>query len=97
MGLVALQQVEYSWTRDQTHVPCIGRQILIHRTTREVLFQLLFMFEVSHNKNRDGENCKVRIRHKNTKKLKFFMTILIHLSYTWDIHVNKDEKSIEDT
>ena len=55
------------------------------------------MFEVSHNKNRDGENYKVRIRHKNTKKLKFFMTILIHLSYTWDIHVNKDEKSIEDT
>ena len=28
--------VESSWTRDQTHVPCIGRQILIHCTTREV-------------------------------------------------------------
>ena len=55
------------------------------------------MFEVSHNKNRDGENYKVRIRHKNTKKLMFFMIILIHLSYTWDIHVNKDEKSVEDT
>ena len=26
-----------SWTRDQTHVPCIGRQILIYCTTREVL------------------------------------------------------------
>ena len=97
MGFSCLQHLESSWTRDQTHVPCIGRQILIHRTTREVLFQLLFMFEISHNKNKDGENYKVRIRHKNTKKLKFFMTILIHLSYTWDIHVNKDEKSIEDT
>ena len=26
----------YSQTRDQTHVPCIGRQILNHWTTREV-------------------------------------------------------------
>ena len=27
--------------RDRTHVSCIGRQILNHWTTREVLFQLL--------------------------------------------------------
>ena len=26
-----------SWTRDQTHVPCIGKQILNHWTTREAL------------------------------------------------------------
>ena len=26
-----------SWTKNQTHVPSIGRQILIHPTTREVL------------------------------------------------------------
>ena len=37
MGLVALQHVGSSRTRDQTHVPCIGRQILIHSTTRKVL------------------------------------------------------------
>ena len=24
-----------SWTRNQTHISCIGRQILYHRTTRE--------------------------------------------------------------
>ena len=36
MGLVALWYVESSQTRDQTHAPCIGRQILIHCTTREV-------------------------------------------------------------
>ena len=36
MGLVAPQHVEASQTRDQTHVPCTGRQILIHWTTREV-------------------------------------------------------------
>ena len=29
-GLVAPQCVGSSWTQDQTHVPCIGRQTLIH-------------------------------------------------------------------
>ena len=36
MGLVAPQHVGSSQTRDQTHVPCIGRQILNHCTTREI-------------------------------------------------------------
>ena len=36
-GLVALQHVESSQTRDRTRVPCIGRQILIHCTMKEVL------------------------------------------------------------
>ena len=40
MGLVAPQHVESSWTRDQTHVSCIGRQILIYYTTREVRYYL---------------------------------------------------------
>ena len=35
---VALQLVEFSWTRDQTCIPCIGRRIPIHCTTKEVLF-----------------------------------------------------------
>ena len=35
-GLVAPLQVESFWTRDQTQVPCIGRWILIHCTTRKV-------------------------------------------------------------
>ena len=35
-GLVAPQHVESSWTRYGTCVPCIGRQIFIHCTTREV-------------------------------------------------------------
>ena len=35
-GLVAPWHVGSSWTRDGTHVPCIGRRILIHWTTREV-------------------------------------------------------------
>ena len=36
MGLVAPRHVGSSQTRDQTHVPCIGRQILNHCATREV-------------------------------------------------------------
>ena len=36
-GLVAPRHVESSWTRDRTHFACIGKQILIHCTTREVL------------------------------------------------------------
>ena len=38
MGLVALRHGMWdlgSPARDQTHVPCIGRQILSHWTTRE--------------------------------------------------------------
>ena len=37
MNLIALQHVEYSWTRDQTHTPCVGRLVLSHWTTRDVL------------------------------------------------------------
>ena len=33
---VATQPVRCSWTKDQTHVPCTGRQILNHWTIREV-------------------------------------------------------------
>ena len=36
-GLVAPHHVGFSWTRDQTHVPCIGRWILKHWNTSEVL------------------------------------------------------------
>ena len=32
-----LWHMESSWTRGRTHVPCIGRWILNHWTTREVL------------------------------------------------------------
>ena len=35
-GLVALRHVGSSWTRAQTRVPCISRQILNHCATREV-------------------------------------------------------------
>ena len=42
-ALVALQHVESSWTRDETHVPCIGSWILIHCMTREILKTFLWI------------------------------------------------------
>ena len=36
-GLIALQHVESSQTRNGTRVLCFGRQILKHRTTGEVI------------------------------------------------------------
>ena len=41
MDLVALWHVESSQTRDQIHVPCIGRQLLHLWTTKEVPICLL--------------------------------------------------------
>ena len=41
MGLAALQHTGSSQMRSQTCVPCIGRNILIHCTTREVLVSSL--------------------------------------------------------
>ena len=39
-SLVALSHVESSRTRDRTRVPCFGRQILIHCSTKEALCSL---------------------------------------------------------
>ena len=44
-GSVTLWQVDSSWTRDQTHAPCIGKWILNHWTTGEIL-HLFFLVAV---------------------------------------------------
>ena len=41
VDLVALGHALCSLTKDQTHVPCIGRQILTQCTTRELPFILM--------------------------------------------------------
>ena len=43
-GLVALWHVKSFWTGDQTWVPCIGRWILNHWTTKEVLYIFKYNF-----------------------------------------------------
>ena len=40
-GLVAPRHVEFFGQGIKTHVPCIGRQVLNHQTTREILIQFL--------------------------------------------------------
>ena len=40
--------VTSSWTRGQTSVPCIARQILSHWTTREALKACLRVETISH-------------------------------------------------
>ena len=40
-ALVAPQHVESSWTRNRTLCPCIGRWVLIHCATKEVMLTLL--------------------------------------------------------
>ena len=42
MGVVSLGRVESSQTRDETRVPCIGRQISFHYATREVPWRTIF-------------------------------------------------------
>ena len=48
--LSCLRHVESSQTRDQTPVPCIGRQILIHYTTKEVL-ELVLICDIRTESN----------------------------------------------
>ena len=45
MGLVAPQHADSFQTRDGTHVPCIGRQMLNHWTTRECLQLYLHVWQ----------------------------------------------------
>ena len=45
-GLTALWHVESSWIRDPICVPCIGRWILNHWTTREALQFSIIYFQV---------------------------------------------------
>ena len=44
MWYIAPSRVESSQTKDQICFPCIGMQILIHCTTREVLFFCSLIF-----------------------------------------------------
>ena len=60
MGLDVPWRVESSWTRDQTHVPRVGRQILNHCTTREVPV-VSFKDEGSHEPGNVDSRCTLKI------------------------------------
>ena len=59
-GLVAPRHVESSRTRDQTRVPCIGRWILNHWTTREVP-QSAFLSTYCHVTNEESEGWRGKV------------------------------------
>ena len=44
VGLVTLRHVGSSLSRDQTHVPCIGRWILNHWTTKETRDRFKYVY-----------------------------------------------------
>ena len=46
MGLLALGHVESSWAWNRIHVPCNGRRILSHWTTREVRALVFILSEM---------------------------------------------------
>ena len=55
MGFVALWHGKSSWTRDQSHVPCIGRGILNRWTSKKVpACCFLYQFYISTRPARDG-------------------------------------------
>ena len=56
--LVTSRLVESAWTRGQTRVPCIGRWILIHCTTKEVHNFLKFFFFFFEWRNYWTNMCK---------------------------------------
>ena len=66
VGLVAPQHVECSWTRDRTLVPCLGRQILNHWTTREVpVWSYFFKDECGLSRRRQWHPTPVHLPGKS--------------------------------
>ena len=59
MILVASRHVESSWTRGQIRVPCVGRWILNHWTTREVL-PLFFCLKKQGRRKKWGQMPNIR-------------------------------------
>ena len=72
-GLVAPRHVESSQTRDRTCVPCIGRRILNHWTTRKVakVFQINFCFNENDSCTFKRLVLKTYYSSINMKRLRF--------------------------
>ena len=76
MGLGGLEHVGSSWTKDQTHVLCIGRWVLNHWPTREVHYwTYLIQSPVYHHK------FLMEYRPKWAKNKNFPQTQTKHLSW----------------
>jgi len=86
MGLVAPPHVGSSQTRDGTYVPCIGRWILNHWTTREVQHWLYLNkgFTAEDKSRRKNENhleivsC-VKVEYENIGLFHRNTTVILHI------------------
>ena len=77
-GLVASRHVEFSQTRDQTHVLYIGRQIFNHWTTREVPSYFFLLISVETGSLALSSFCQRRRPFAN-----FLQTLLLS-SAQWE-------------
>ena len=59
-GLVAPQRVGSSWATNQTHVSCIGRQILYHWATKEAPIWLILKIRYSSKDKKFGTGDKIQ-------------------------------------
>ena len=83
MGLVSQRHVKSSWTRDWTYVPCIGRQILNHWTTREVLGTSLFIATSLEMGNISDVLGLLSSLEKPAKKFLLYMSSKIWNNFSW--------------
>ena len=67
VGLVALQHVGSSWTRARTRVPCVGRQILNHCATKEVLVSFFKIRAIVLSYRENSRRIKLKSYSKKKK------------------------------
>ena len=82
MGLVVPGHVESSQTKDQTHVPCIGRWILNHWITRKVLpsFYLTKMHKLTLGNERESTRKNNSENNSNITHIQFGKYIVLMFS-----------------
>ena len=87
MGLDALQHMESSLIRDQTHVPCVSRWILYHWITREVPEYSFFFFLISHISEIIMSSVFIYIVTKS-RDFFFYMAYLCACMYVYHISIH---------
>ena len=79
LGLGAPQHVRFSKTRDQTRVPCTGRRILNHWTTRDVP-SINFSFQYDTNVER-WQMLSIYIKSRKDPEITFLVVLIFIPSF----------------
>ena len=69
-------------TRDWTHVPCIGRQILNHRTTREIPENPYILIQCL-SPGETGKLCRVWVEHGRNDDVGVVLLLVSGMSCSW--------------